>query len=323
MRKLVAFFDIIIFGLALTAFTFIMIISNSILSSKYLNKVIKEEGIYKIVNDSAKDSVRNSIGNQLNNYPGVSININELIDSVLTEEVLEKEFRYIVDNLYSTGKLVVDPSILSEGYKKNFEDYIASKKINLPEQLKNEITSSMVDNSQEKIEVKEFNDNFSGYVIKLNDYVSKIKIISFSIIVALLGLTLVLSKEKIKLIYKPLILGAINLFGIGASTKLLDTIMENTSIPNELEKIIISIKNHLFTEFIKYGIIFVVIAIILIIIRIVLKKKKQYTNSNQNVVYDQTQQEQIQNIQQQPAHESQPVQQSIEQPVQESQNDLQ
>ena len=337
MRKLVAFFDIIIFGLALTVFTFIMIMSNSILSSKYLNKVIKDEGIYKTINDNVKDNVKENIGSQLINYPGVTINTNDLIDSVLTEEVLEKEFKYVVDNLYSTGKLVVDPNILSEGYKKNFENYVASKKINMPEQLKNEITSSMVDNSQEKIEVKEFNDNFSDYFIELRDYVSIIKIISLSIIAALLGLTLVLSKEKIKLIYKPLILAAINLFGIGALTKLLDKFISSNNLPSELFTIITSIKNHLFNEFIKYGIIFVVIAIILIIVRTVLKKKKQTVSDNQNVVYDQTQQVQIQNSEQQIPIESiineqqaQNVQeqvavqsqQQIDQTVQEQQNNV-
>lgn len=337
MRKLVAFFDIIIFGLALTVFTFIMIMSNSILSSKYLNKVIKDEGIYKTINDNVKDNVKENIGSQLINYPGVTINTNELIDSVLTEEVLEKEFKYVVDNLYSTGKLVVDSSILSEGYKKNFENYVTNKKINMPEQLKNEITSSMVDNSQGKIEVKEFNDNFSDYFIKLRDYVSKIKIMSLSIIVVLLGLTLVLSKEKIKLIYKPLILAAINLFGIGALTKLLDKFISSNNLPSELFTIITSIKNHLFNEFIKYGIIFVVIAIILIIVRTVLKKKKQTVSDNQNVVYDQTQQVQIQNSEQQIPIESiineqqaQNVQeqvavqsqQQIDQTVQEQQNNV-
>ena len=315
MRKLVAFFDIIIFGLALTVFTLIMIMSKSILSSKYLNNVIKDEGIYKTINDNVKDKIKGNIGSQIINYPGVTINTNELIDSVLTEEVLEKEFKYVVDNLYSTGKLVVDPNILSEGYKKNFENYVASKKINMPEQLKNEITSSMVDNSQEKIEVKEFNDNFSDYFIKLRDYVSIIKIISLSIIAALLGLTLLVSKERIKLIYKPLILAAINLFGIGALTKLLYSLISSTDFPSELFSIITSIKNHLFNEFVKYGIVFVVIAIILIIVRIVLKKKKQNVNDNQNIVNNQIQPAQIQNNQQQI-----PVQSTIdEQPVQNAQ----
>lgn len=321
MRKLIAFFDIIIFGLALTVFTLIMIMSKSILSSKYLNNVIKDEGIYKTINDNVKDNIKESIGGQLIKYPGVTINTNELIDSVLTEDVLEKEFKYVVDNLYSTGKLVVDSNILSEGYKKNFENYVASKKINMPEQLKSEITSSMVDNSQEKIEVKEFNDNFSDYFIKLRDYVSIIKIISLSIIAALLGLTLLVSKERIKLIYKPLILAAINLFGIGVLIKLLDKFISSNNLPSELFDIITSIKNHLFNEFIKYGIIFAVIAIILIIVRIVLKKKKQSVNDSQDVIYDQTQQVPIQ-----PIINEQPVQnvqeQSMVQSEQEQKNNI-
>lgn len=306
MRRLVAFFDIIIFSLALTVFTFIMIMSNSILSSKYLNNVIRDEGIYKTINDNVKDNIKENIGSQIINYPGVTINTNELIDSVLTEEVLEAEFKYVVDNLYSTGKLVVDTNILSEGYKKNFENYVASKKINVPEQLKNEITSSMVDNSQEKIELKEFNDNFSDYFIKLRDYVSKIKIISFSIIVALLGLTLVLSKDKIRLIYKPLILASIDLFGIGVSTKLLDNLINSSELPSELFGIVISIKNYLFNEFIKYGIIFVVIAIILFVIRIILKKRKHDNNN-------------IQKIEQEISSVEQPNQQSVEEEQKEPQ----
>ena len=191
----------------------------------------------------------------------------------------------------------------------------------MPEQLKNEITSSMVDNSQEKIEVKEFNDNFSDYFIKLRDYVSIIKIISLSIIAALLGLTLLVSKERIKLIYKPLILAAINLFGIGVLIKLLDKFISSNNLPSELFDIITSIKNHLFNEFIKYGIIFAVIAIILIIVRIVLKKKKQSVNDSQDVIYDQTQQVPIQ-----PIINEQPVQnvqeQSMVQSEQEQKNNI-
>lgn len=281
MRKVIGFFDVIIFGLALTILTFIIIMSNSIFSVKYLNKVIKDEEIYKTLNNKIKDNVRESIGNQFNGYPGVVINTNELIDAVLTEEALEKEFTYIVSNLYNTGKLVIDPGILTEGYKKNFNNYLTKKKINLPQNLQNEITELMVNSSGVKIEVKEFNDNYSKYIIKFKDYVTIIELISLSIVCILVIFTLIVAKEKIKLIYKPLILSSINLFIIGASTKLLENIMKNTSIPIELEKIVTSIKEHLFTQFIKFAIIYFVIAIILIVVRVVLKRRKQNVNNNQ------------------------------------------
>ena len=312
MRKVIGFFDIIIFALALTVFTFIMIMSNSILSVKYLNKVIKDEGIYRTINDEVKNNIKSSIGSTLSNYPGVVLNTSEMIDYVLTEDVLEKEFTYVVDNLFKTGKLVVDPTILTKGYRENFSNYLKSKNINIPDKLQNEITDLMANNSEGEIEVKEFNENFSDYFITLRNYVSNIKMISISIVIILFALTMILAKEKIKLVYKPLILASINLFAIGASTTLIDTLMKNTSsIPIELEKIILSIKNHLFGEFIKYGIIFVVIAIILIIVRIVLKRKKQSVNNDtQNTLPEQSNQQQ-------------PVQSTVPQQVENSPEQIQ
>ena len=271
MRKVIKFIDIILIAIVLTIFTLCKIVSSFALSESNAKKVLKDNGIYTRLNNDIKDSIKRALKNSYRNIP--TLDIDDLVEKTITEEVLEKEFDYTIKELYSSGKLYIDSNILSDGYSNNLNQYLAENNIDLPDNIREEINQLMTINSIGTTDVQYFNDNYSKYFILLKDTINKVETFSLVSFIILLVLTIVLSKEKIRGIYIPLILTGINVIVVSFVAKIF--VYNQNIFPREqiLLDIIDSIKKALFTQLNLVSTIFIVVGIVLMIIKIILRIK--------------------------------------------------
>lgn len=271
MRKVIKFIDIILIAIVLTIFTLCKIVSSFALSESNAKKVLKDNGIYTKLNNDIKDSIKRALKNSYRNIP--TLDIDDLVEKTIAEEVLEKEFDYTIKELYSSGKLYIDSNILSDGYSNNLNQYLAENNIDLPDNIREEINQLMTINSIGTTDVQYFNDNYSKYFILLKDTINKVETFSLVSFIILLVLTIVLSKEKIRGIYIPLILTGINVIVVSFVAKIF--VYNQNIFPREqiLLDIIDSIKKALFTQLNLVSTIFIVVGIVLMIIKIILRIK--------------------------------------------------
>lgn len=267
MRKVVKFFDIIFITFALIVFVLSTIVSNFTLNKDYIKKLLRENNVYSTINEEIKKSIKTDLKVSLSEVP--NLNVEELVDKTITEDILEKELDYILTTLYSTNKMKVDLSILSKGYSENLDNYIKNNNIKVPEKIETQIKNVMETNSLGEEDITYFNDNYSKYFAKAKDIIKKVRMFSLISLITLVGLTLLLAKQKIRGLYIPALLSSASIYGFGILLKsFLDT--QDIKIGDKkLEVIVTSVKESLFSSINNYVVTLLIIGGVLIIVKII------------------------------------------------------
>ena len=278
MRVLLRFIHITIVGILLTALVLCAVINNITLNKNTVKKQLDKAGVYDEINKELQNELKNELNAEFAKYPELNVNLDELIDETVKPNVLKEETEYILDQLYDGSEtLNIDTTILLNGYRSNLNEYLYSMNIKLPAELDIVIDELLESDSEKKVDIsenaKDITDMFNLYK---NVTKSVIVILAFMILV-LVVLSLVVSTEKLKVIYKPLFFSAILLFMIRF---VITKIFEKIEIPNDsamAKNIIITIKDTIISNIDKFAIAFVVFGIIVLVTKIILSKK-EYVN---------------------------------------------
>ena len=210
-----------------------------------------------------------------------------MIESVFTEDVLKNEIDDILEQAYSNSTTVeFDANILIDGYTRNLENYLKENNIELPQEVKAEIEEWKKENSSEKTNIMEKDEDINN-LYDIKDLINTaIKGILIGIIVFWV-IAILLSKEKLKIIYKPLILSGTFLLlirvGITSFVNELATSAREefiTDVGEGMEYVgnfIDTMKTTVFANIDKFAIGFLAIGIGILVVKIVMNKRKQET----------------------------------------------
>lgn len=287
MRKFFRFIAIVVIGISLTIFAFSKSVVDIVFDENTIKKEIEDAGIYEGLNNELKTSLKQELKEEIDEDPELKDKFDEMIESVFTEDVLKNEIDDILEQAYSNSTTVeFDANILIDGYTRNLENYLKENNLELPQEVKDEIEEWKKENSSEKTNIIE-NDEDMNDLYNIKELVNTaIKGILIGIIVFWV-IAILLSKEKLKIIYKPLIL---------SGTFLLLIRLGITSIVNELAasareefitdvgdgmeyvgNFIDTMKNTVFANIDKFAIGFLAIGIGILVVKIVMNKRKQET----------------------------------------------
>ena len=275
MRRVIKFFDVVIIGLLLTVFALTSIISKFTLDKSYIQKTLNKSGAYKLINDEIKEQVKSSLL-ESNNKEIQKLNINELVDYVVTEDILESEMDYVLDELYNNGNLKINRKILYDGYVKNINKYIEENKIQLPDEIQKQLNNSIVDNSITDEDITPKNNQYLESFNNAKGMVKDLKLILTISIVSLLVLTVILSKEKLRGIYIPFIFSGILLIIINCALKIALNSLNLTLERARLTEVIDSVKKIFFTQMNLYCGIFLAIGLVGVVAREIINIKKKF-----------------------------------------------
>ena len=287
MRKFFRFIAIVVIGISLTIFAFSKSVVDVVFDENTVKKEIEAAGIYEGLNNELKTSLKQELKEEIDEDPELKDKFDEMIESVFTEDVLKKEIDDILEQAYSNRTTVeFDANILIDGYTRNLENYLKENNLELPQEVKDEIEEWKKENSSEKTNIIENDEDMNDlYVIKESVNIA-IKGTLIGIIVFWV-ISILLSKEKLKIIYKPLILSGtfLILIRVGITSfvnELAASAREEfiTDVGDGVEYVgnfIDTMKNTVFANIDKFAIGFLAIGIGILVVKIVMNKRKQET----------------------------------------------
>lgn len=287
MRKFFRFIAIVVIGISLTIFAFSKSVVDVVFDENTVKKEIEAAGIYEGLNNELKTSLKQELKEEIDEDPELKDKFDEMIESVFTEDVLKNDIDDILEQAYSNSTTVeFDANILIDGYTRNLENYLKENNIELPQEVKDEIEEWKKENSSEKTNIIE-NDEDINNLYDIKDLVNTaIKGILIGIIVFWV-ISILLSKEKLKIIYKPLILSGtfLLLIRVGITSfvnELAASAREEfiTDVGDGVEymgNFIDTMKNTAFANIGKFAIGFLAIGIGILVVKIVMNKRKQET----------------------------------------------
>lgn len=277
MRKFLRFIDIVIVGILLTVLALSCSIVDVVLNKNTVKKEIINAGLYEELNNQIREEIKEELRDEFANYPELNQKFDELVENTIKVNVLYDETDLILEQLYNNrANIELDSNMLIDGYMNNLKEYLNKNNIELPVEIDEAIEQLKEENSDGKVsitedeETKDILDQFYGY----KDIVTKAIIMLLIVTIIWIVLSVVISKEKLEVIYKPLIFAGILLVIIrNAITSLIEKI--NVTFDNELEeKIILTVKDTIISNIDKAYIAFLVVGIALMIVKILLNKKK-------------------------------------------------
>ncbi len=287
MRKFFRFIAIVVIGISLTIFAFSKSVVDVVFDENTVKKEIEAAGIYEGLNNELKTSLKQELKEEINEDPELKDKFDEMIESVFTEDVLKNEIDDILEQAYSNSTTVeFDANILIDGYTRNLENYLKENNIELPQEVKAEIEEWKKENSSEKTNIMEKDEDINN-LYDIKDLINTaIKGILIGIIVFWV-IAILLSKEKLKIIYKPLILSGTFLLlirvGITSFVNELATSAREefiTDVGEGMEYVgnfIDTMKTTVFANIDKFAIGFLAIGIGILVVKIVMNKRKQET----------------------------------------------
>lgn len=287
MRKFFRFIAIVVIGISLTIFAFSKSVVDVVFDENTVKKEIEAAGIYEGLNNELKTSLKQELKEEIDEDPELKDKFDEMIESVFTEDVLKNEIDDILEQAYSNSTTVeFDANILIDGYTRNLENYLKENNIELPQEVKAEIEEWKKENSSEKTNIIEKDEDINN-LYDIKELVNTaIKGILIGIIVFWV-IAILLSKEKLKIIYKPLILSGtfLILIRVGITSfvnELAASAREEfiTDVGDGVEYVgnfIDTMKNTVFANIDKFAIGFLAIGIGILVVKIVMNKRKQET----------------------------------------------
>ena len=277
MRKFLRFIDIVIVGILLTVLALSCSIVDVVLNKNTVKKEIINAGLYEELNNQIREEIKEELRDEFANYPELNQKFDELVENTIKVNVLYDETDLILEQLYNNrANIELDSNMLIDGYMNNLKEYLNKNNIELPVEIDEAIEQLKEENSDGKVsitedeETKDILDQFYGY----KDIVTKAIIMLLIVTIIWIVLSVVISKEKLEVIYKPLIFAGILLVIIrNAITSLIEKI--NVTFDNELEeKIILTVKDTIISNIDKAYIAFLGVGIALMIVKILFNKKK-------------------------------------------------
>ncbi|MBR3152757.1 MAG: hypothetical protein IKF52_04035 [Clostridia bacterium] len=258
---------------------FILALSISIIemttNEKNLKKQIDKAGVYERINDELKLELKKQLRDEFNQYPEIGVDLDELVDETVKSDILKGEAEEVLDQVFNNSSTVtIDTNLLLSEYRYNLDTYLMLKNIELPSEIDRKIDELIKERSEDEIDISKYTKEVKPI---FNDYKNLAKGAIVVLAVLIIGLEIVailLSTEKLKIIYIPLfITGAFLLlfrFGVNGLFKSIKI----TERKEMAESIIVALKNTLVSNIDKYAIIFIVIGLIFVGTKIWLDKKE-------------------------------------------------
>ena len=278
MRKILRFFEMIIVGLLLTLFVITKLTSNIVLDKNTVKKQLEDAGIYEYMSKEIKKSIHNELDQVYNKYPEINVDLDEIIDNTLSDDILKEETNFILDSIYDYDEnIALEPKIIIDGYRTNLDKYLKENNIELPKEVNDNIDKMLSTTEIEKIDLSEYTGEFRSYV---NDYKNIINMIHIAIYILLIsallimGFSVIVSKEKLKVVYRPLILSGILLLIIRIFGDKAFSMLKLESNEKLFIDFVGSAKKILFTNINIFIVLFLSIGIMLMVFRILFNKKK-------------------------------------------------
>ena len=278
MRKILRFFEMIIVGLLLTLFVITKLTSNIVLDKNTVKKQLEDAGIYEYMSKEIKKSIHNELDQVYNKYPEINVDLDEIIDNTLSDDILKEETNFILDSIYDYDEnIALEPKIIIDGYRTNLDKYLKENNIELPKEVNDNIDKMLSTTEIEKIDLSEYTGEFRSYV---NDYKNIINMIHIAIYILLIsallimGFSVIVSKEKLKVVYRPLILSGILLLIIRIFGDKAFSMLKLESNEKLFIDFVGSAKKILFTNINIFIFLFLSIGIMLMVFRILFNKKK-------------------------------------------------
>lgn len=275
MRIFFRFIEIFLVGILLTALALCISASDLVLNKKTVTKEINRSGLYDELNDKIKDQVINELEGKFDSHKELGVDLEELVDNTITVDVLNEETEFILEQIYEdSDKVVLDIDILIDGYSENLKVYLDKNNIDLPDDIDKQIEELKQNSETRIIDVTEYTESISPYFSKFKEISSKIILALSVLIVALLIISVLISTEKLRVVYKPFAFaGILLLIARIVGAILLDS--ANAKFDNvRQENVYNAIRDTLFSNVVKFIIGYLIFAIVLMIVRIVLSKKK-------------------------------------------------
>lgn len=275
MRIFFRFIEIFLVGILLTALALCISASDLVLNKKTVTKEINRSGLYDELNDKIKDQVINELEGKFDSHKELGVDLEELVDNTITVDVLNEETEFILEQIYEdSDKVVLDIDILIDGYSENLKVYLDKNNIDLPDDIDKQIEELKQSSETRIIDVTEYTESISPYFSKFKEISSKIILALSVLIVALLIISVLISTEKLRVVYKPFAFaGILLLIARIVGAILLDS--ANAKFDNvRQENVYNAIRDTLFSNVVKFIIGYLIFAIVLMIVRIVLSKKK-------------------------------------------------
>lgn len=281
MRAVGKFFDIFIIGLLLTVVALLNTASKYTSNKIYITKILEKNNVYENINDEIKKQAKDNLTNKFNNIP--NLDIDELVEETITKDIVVDAVNNILDELYNNERIYLDINILTKGYLSNMNKYLDKNKIELPNEVKEEINNIISENSINDVNESRGDSRFIDIFKSIRSNIKNYRILCIIILVILLVLTVIVSREKLRGIYKPFLFSGILLLILTNLTKVLFTHINFTKEEQKLTDLVDSVKNSIFYHLNMYSIAFIVIAITVGIVDSIIKciiNKNKYVENN-------------------------------------------
>lgn len=275
MRRIGKFFNIVIIGLLLTILAIFNIVSKYTIDKDNIEKTLDKSGAYKVINDEIKGQVNSALLNSKYNEIK-QLNISELVDYVVKEDIVRDEVDYILTELYDNGNLKINKKILVDGYTKNINNYIKEKNIKLPDSIKKELDSNIVNNSLTDEDITPKNNEYLKIFNNSKKQIKNLRLVLLISIIVLLVLTVIFSKEKLRGVYIPFIFSGMLLLIINCVARIFVNSLNLTLQKAKLTEVIDLIKKSIFGTMNWYCGIFLAIGLIGIVAREIINIKNTY-----------------------------------------------
>lgn len=272
MRKVLRFFEMLLVGILLICFVLMLSLSNLIMNKNTFKNELDEFNVYKEVNNEIKKDIKEEFKNEFNNYPELNGKLDDMVNYVFTEDTLRKITDNLLDQIYGLKNIKdFDLQIIVNEYRSNIDNYLAKEKIKLPSDISKHIDEALNIENIEKVTDEDF------YVFPyIRDYRGIVKTavyIPLIVAVVLMGIALIISKEKFKVVYKPLLFSGIILLILKFFS---DFVLRYFDYESEsLKTVVMSLKNRLFNTVDCFTIGFLIVGIGLVITEVIIKKKKE------------------------------------------------
>ncbi len=282
MRKFLRFWEILIVGLLLTAFALLVSVTDLVLNEKTVKKILTESNIYSTVNEKLQKEIKDEVKDEFAKYPEVRDKMDDMIEHTITVDVLESETDDILKQLYSnSGTIELDAGVLIDRYTNNLKKYLSDNNIELPAEVDHAIEEVKAEAAREgKVDIlKNDEDNEVKESLqvfyKSKDMVILGRNILAAVIIGIVVFAVLVSTEKLKVIYKPLIFSGLLLMAMRlVLTRLLEEVKWNDIEGTEARDLVITIKNTVLYNLDTFVRVFLISGLALMITKIVLSLKK-------------------------------------------------
>lgn len=258
-----------IFFISLLVFLYVLMNSafSIIKDGDYIKNELKENNIYKSVNDAIKDSVREKFDDFKDYVPDV----NELIDKTITQDIIETEINDMLDRFYDDKLVKIDFDELLKKYKTSLEKYLEENNIEMTDEIKEDINKLMTDVSINNIENEELDENPAFRVYAFRGALDIASVTMIFIVVVIIVLAITLSKNKLNSVYISSFISG----GLLLQTYVTGKIWGGVDIDSKYTEIVVVLEdfvNKFLSNVFIYSIALIVIGVVLLGIDLFIRK---------------------------------------------------